>query len=85
MPLVRLFQKLDGGSFGYALSGNGDTCLQLGTHGSLTAARSSLIYLCYVLHRLPTWPGSLSVRKGRTRSKVAGQETTEDHAFCAVL
>jgi len=29
--------KLDGGAFGYALTANGDSCIQLGTHGSLTA------------------------------------------------
>jgi len=37
--LVKLFSKLDGGSFGYALSENGNTCIQLGTHGSLTGVR----------------------------------------------
>ena len=37
MKFTRLFTKLDGGAFGYALSMDGSTCLQLGTHGSLTS------------------------------------------------
>ena len=37
MKFSRLFTKLDGGAFGYALSMDGSTCLQLGTHGSLTS------------------------------------------------
>ena len=36
MGFARLFQMLDGGAFGYALSEDGSTCIQLGTHGSLT-------------------------------------------------
>eukprot|EP00286_Rhodomonas_abbreviata_P020884 CAMPEP_0181298636 /NCGR_PEP_ID=MMETSP1101-20121128/5892_1 /TAXON_ID=46948 /ORGANISM="Rhodomonas abbreviata, Strain Caron Lab Isolate" /LENGTH=73 /DNA_ID=CAMNT_0023403679 /DNA_START=31 /DNA_END=252 /DNA_ORIENTATION=- len=36
--LTRLFQKLDGGNFGYGLSADGSVCVQLGTHGKLSEA-----------------------------------------------
>jgi hypothetical protein len=55
--LVKLFTKLDGGAFGYALTGNGDTCIQLGTHGSLTAVCLLAVCLAVVLLAgIPTQP-----------------------------
>ena len=53
MKFSRLFTKLDGGAFGYALSMDGSTCLQLGTHGSLTSVSpvASCVPASYVLWR----------------------------------
>jgi hypothetical protein len=53
MKFSRLFTKLDGGAFGYALSMDGSTCLQLGTHGSLTSVSpvASCVPASYVTWR----------------------------------
>lgn len=45
--------KLDGGAFGYALTANGDSCIQLGTHGSLTAVLYGRPLSMHVYMRAP--------------------------------
>jgi hypothetical protein len=48
--LVRLFTKLDGGAFGYALTEDGSSCIQLGTHGSLTSVCGPVCVHALSLH-----------------------------------